>query len=69
MAGTKKYAYKYCIVPLCQSTTVKNLNKSFFRVPSDLNKRKMWCKLMRRDLIGPKSTKYVCEDHFDVSTN
>ncbi|CAK1585743.1 unnamed protein product [Parnassius mnemosyne] len=24
---------------------------------------------MKRDLIGPKSTKYVCEDHIDVEND
>nr|XP_026484701.1 uncharacterized protein LOC113392466 isoform X2 [Vanessa tameamea] len=69
MAEVKKSAYKYCIVPMCQSTTVKNPNKIFFRVPNNITIRKKWCKVMKRDLIGPKSTKYVCEDHFDVEND
>lgn len=69
MSDQKKCSYKYCIVPECHSTTFKTPNKIFFRVPNDANKRKKWCKLMRRDLIGPNSTKYVCEDHFDVEND
>lgn len=61
MAEVKKNAYKYCIVPLCQSTTVRNPNKNFFRVPNNITTREKWCKLMKRDFIGPKSTKYVSD--------
>ncbi|XP_046970931.1 uncharacterized protein LOC124537975 [Vanessa cardui] len=69
MEEAKKIAYKYCIVPMCQSTTVKNPDKIFFRVPNNMTIRKKWCKVMKRDLIGPRSTKYVCEDHFDVEND
>lgn len=69
MSKVKKGCYKYCIVPNCINTTIKTPTKVFFHVPLQKEKRKKWCKVMKRDLIGPRSTKYVCEDHFDVSIN
>ncbi|XP_050500902.1 uncharacterized protein LOC126880873 [Diabrotica virgifera virgifera] len=69
MSNIKKGCYKYCIVPNCTSTTIKTPNKIFFHVPLQTDKRKKWCKLMKRDLIGPKSIKYVCEEHFDIEND
>ncbi|XP_038222773.1 uncharacterized protein LOC119840294 [Zerene cesonia] len=65
----KKHSYKYCIVPTCRSTTFKCPNKLFFHVPNNPVRRRQWCEVMKRDLIGPKSTNYVCEDHFDVDSD
>nr|CAH7712749.1 unnamed protein product [Callosobruchus chinensis] len=62
--------FKYCLVPLCRSTTVKTPNKIFIRLPQDPNRRKKWLKACRRETkdISPNSNAlHVCEDHFNVS--
>lgn len=64
----RKGIYKYCFVPGCMSTTIKNPCKIFVCVPKG-EIRKIWIKQVRRDpnetsLITPF---YCCEDHFDVS--
>lgn len=68
----EKTSYKYCIVPLCTSTTVKNPDKIFIRVPENKKRRIKWLKACRRG-VGDFSTKskdiHVCEDHFNVSIN
>lgn len=60
-------SYKYCVVPQCKSTTKKCPEKLFFTVPSNEALRAKWCTMMnRKDIIKGKS-KYICEDHFEVS--
>lgn len=64
--------YKYCIVPLCTSSTVKYPDKIFIRVPEDKKRRIKWLEACRRR-VEDYSTKsrniHVCEDHFNVSIN
>ncbi|XP_030753762.1 uncharacterized protein LOC115880624 isoform X2 [Sitophilus oryzae] len=69
MKNTRNTGYKYCIVPFCTSSTVKNPDKIFIRVPEDKKRRIKWLKACRRH-VGDYSTKstniHVCEDHFNV---
>ncbi|XP_036144352.1 uncharacterized protein LOC118646144 [Monomorium pharaonis] len=63
----RKGIYKYCFVPGCLSTTIKNPCKIFVCVPKG-KMRKKWIIQVRRDpnktsLIAPF---YCCEDHFDL---
>ncbi|XP_028130922.1 uncharacterized protein LOC114326702 [Diabrotica virgifera virgifera] len=65
----KSAQYKYCIVPGCQSTTVRTSNKHFFTLPVEPKRRSKWLKACRRDKKDiSQSSKglYVCEDHFDL---
>ena len=60
--------YKYCVVPLCTSTTKSAPEKRFFSVPRSEDIRKSWMEKMRRkDPVSSKSNVYCCEDHFDVN--
>ena len=61
--------YSYCAVPQCTSTSTKTPEKRFFKIPMD-ERRKLWMKAMRRSPtdVSPKASLYICEDHFDVST-
>lgn len=64
--------YKYCIVPLCTSTTSSTPDKLFFLVPKNKEMRKKWCEVMNRDEpkypeLSSKTALYCCENHFDVS--
>lgn len=63
------YPYHWCAVPECKNTSVKTPDKLWIQVPTDLNIRKTWFKLARRDptQLSEKSRLYFCEDHFDVS--
>ncbi|KAL1448903.1 hypothetical protein WDU94_000153 [Cyamophila willieti] len=59
--------YKYCCVPQCKSTTIKNPEKTFITLPRDETIRKKWFKAMRRKTaLAAKSTGYCCSDHFDM---
>ncbi|VEN48806.1 unnamed protein product [Callosobruchus maculatus] len=61
--------FKYCLVPLCKSTTKRTPTKIFFRLPHEPNRRLKWLKACRRETkdISPKSQGlHVCEDHFDL---
>ncbi|XP_060808187.1 zinc finger protein 267 isoform X2 [Amyelois transitella] len=60
--------YKCCAVPQCTNTTIKTPTKLFFSVPMDLNIRKKWFQLARRnpDALSPKTRPHFCEDHFDI---
>lgn len=63
-----KKNYKYCIVPNCKNTTVTSPAKIFITLPKNIKTRKLWQKAMRRiDFVSDNSTKYCCEDHFNVS--
>ncbi|XP_030758054.1 uncharacterized protein LOC115883783 [Sitophilus oryzae] len=70
MENTRNTGYKYCVVPLCTSSTVKNPDKIFIRVPEDKKRRIKWLKACRR-YVGDYSTKTthirVCEDHFNIA--
>ncbi|KAH9635196.1 hypothetical protein HF086_009536 [Spodoptera exigua] len=61
-------SYKYCSVPLCDNTTLKNPEKLFVHVPKLKLLRKKWLNLARRDpkMTSDKSTLYFCEDHFNL---
>ena len=66
----KSIYYKYCIVPLCKTTTIRTLNKIFIRLLYDSGRSK-WLKACRRnekDAISQKSVLLVCEDHFNAPT-
>ncbi|KAJ8967644.1 hypothetical protein NQ317_006410 [Molorchus minor] len=61
--------YKYCLVPQCKSTTIKNDKQKFIYVPNNEQIRKKLLKLARRDDVHSLSTNsrmYFCADHFDV---
>ena len=61
--------YRWCFVPKCKSTSVKNPEKIFLCVPKG-EPRKKWYKTVRRDMCPTTSltsTIYCCEDHFNVS--
>lgn len=61
-------SYKYCIVPQCKSTTKSTPNKVFVTVPKDTKMKDIWQQQMKRvEKISSSSTKYCCEDHFDVT--
>lgn len=62
--------YRWCAVPECKNTSVKTPDKLWMQVPTDINLRKTWFKVARRDLelLFKKTRLYFCEDHFDVST-
>ncbi|KAJ8968394.1 hypothetical protein NQ317_012231 [Molorchus minor] len=69
--NVQKY-FKYCLVPLCKSTTVKTPNKIFIRLPLNRSRRTKWLKACQRDIhdISPNSNAlHVCQDHFNVSVN
>ncbi|XP_063899271.1 uncharacterized protein LOC110383286 isoform X3 [Helicoverpa armigera] len=58
--------YKYCIVPQCESSTIKTPEKLFIHVPRNEQRRK-WLQLARRDVnVALDSKMYFCEDHFDL---
>ncbi|KAJ8974235.1 hypothetical protein NQ317_016731 [Molorchus minor] len=47
--------YKYCLVPQCKSTTIKNAKQIFIYVPNNEQIRKEWLKLARRDSLSTNS--------------
>ncbi|XP_050351795.1 uncharacterized protein LOC126774351 [Nymphalis io] len=68
---SKRSMYKYCVVPGCRNTTVRTPNKLFFSMPVGEQRRSEWCRVMGRNQpkhrpLHPKSSRYVCEDHFDL---
>ncbi|KAI4460424.1 thap-type zinc finger superfamily [Holotrichia oblita] len=59
--------YKYCAVPMCQSSTVNSPDKKFITIPRDVTRRKKWFTAMGRyKPLADKTTGYCCCDHFDV---
>lgn len=55
---------------MCENTTVKTPNKVFIHVP--VSRKLQWLKACRRDVkdFSEKNIAlYVCEEHFNVSTN
>ncbi|XP_047527061.1 uncharacterized protein LOC125064183 [Vanessa atalanta] len=61
--------YKYCIVPQCESTTIKTPDKLFIYVPNNKEIRRKWLKMARRQdalTLSTNSSIYFCEDHFDL---
>ena len=68
-----KYS-KYCLVPRCQSSSIKTPEKIFISLPVGSStklqkKRKLWLLAMRRNDtdISDNTRGFVCEDHFNVS--
>ncbi|XP_053153445.1 zinc finger protein 383-like [Hemicordylus capensis] len=63
----KSRRYKWCIVPLCKSTTKSTPEKIFVHVPAEKKRRKAWVDAMRREkLFSEKSVLFVCQDHFNL---
>lgn len=66
----KRSMYKSCAVPDCKNTTFRTPNKLFFTFPVG-ERRTAWCRAMGRrepeyKPLRPNSTRFCCEDHFDV---
>lgn len=68
-----KYS-KYCLVPQCQSSTIKTPEKIFVSLPVGpcaklKKKRKLCLRAMRRNEtdISENTSGFVCEDHLNVS--
>ncbi|KAJ8978142.1 hypothetical protein NQ317_016844 [Molorchus minor] len=66
-----KYS-KYCLVPQCESSSIKTPGKIFISLPvgSSKNQKKrrmLWLRAMRRntDDISENTRGFVCEDHFN----
>ncbi|KAJ8677020.1 hypothetical protein QAD02_012807 [Eretmocerus hayati] len=65
----KNKTYKWCFVPPCTSTSNKNPDKVFFKVPQDKDIRKEWFTGVRR-ADQPKTCNYFCcQDHFDLRSD
>lgn len=64
----RKGADKYCFVPFCESSSIKEPAKIFLAVPKG-EKRLKWLQMCRRDpkTVTLQSSLYCCEDHFNVS--
>ncbi|CAM1331597.1 Uncharacterised protein r2_g4053 [Pycnogonum litorale] len=60
-----KSCYKYCCVPECKSTTIRDEEKIFVSVPDNPTTRKN-CLMQRNAFIVCKRTSYCCGDHFDM---
>ncbi|VVD01487.1 unnamed protein product [Leptidea sinapis] len=65
----KKPTYRYCVVPKCKNTMKRTPNKIFFLVPRDVERRKRWCRAMRRGDLSPRTGVYCCQDHFDIEND
>ncbi|XP_047534796.1 uncharacterized protein LOC125069367 [Vanessa atalanta] len=68
---SKKSMYKCCVVPDCKNTTIRTPNKLFFSIPVGEQTRSEWCRAMGRlqpkhRPLHPNSSRYCCEDHFDL---
>ncbi|KAK5645278.1 hypothetical protein RI129_006578 [Pyrocoelia pectoralis] len=62
-----KKSHKYCIVPMCTSTSIKTPNKTFVTLPKAPKVRKQWQMAMKRvEILSNHSTYFVCEDHFNL---
>ncbi|KAJ8911569.1 hypothetical protein NQ315_007951, partial [Exocentrus adspersus] len=47
----KNKNYKWCIVPLCKSTSIATPEKCFIQVPkNDLKRRKLWIRQLETDM-------------------
>ena len=63
------FYYHWCAVPKCKNTSKKTPNKLWIHVPNEINMRKLWFKVAKRDpeSLCEKTRLYFCEDHFNVS--
>ncbi|XP_063833447.1 uncharacterized protein LOC135082597 [Ostrinia nubilalis] len=66
-----KMVYKWCVVPHCTNTSIKDPNKVFVSVPTNPKRRKMWLQLARRDpnCMLTHTNVFMCEDHFNMETD
>ena len=63
-------SYRYCIVPLCTSTSKTAPTKIFVHLPIDTTKRSKWCQAARRADDPPTGNNlHVCEDHFNLESD
>ncbi|XP_046387352.1 uncharacterized protein LOC124156917 [Ischnura elegans] len=60
--------YKYCFVPGCTNTSIKEPNKRFICLPTNTRRRQLWLKAIRRNPkdISSKTVGFICEDHFNL---
>lgn len=62
--------FKWCFVPCCKNTNLKTPSKIFLAVPRNIETRRQWAKMARRedaDSLVSVAPWYCCEDHFNVS--
>lgn len=58
----------YCVVYACLNSSTLKPELSFFKLPSDVERRSKWLRLIsREDLVDKPPQNYtVCEEHFDT---
>ncbi|CAH1123022.1 unnamed protein product [Ceutorhynchus assimilis] len=63
--------YHWCIVPMCENTSIKTPQKTFIQVPRQENRRKLWLDMVRRNpkQFSKATSVFVCEDHFDLEND
>ncbi|XP_045447125.1 uncharacterized protein LOC123655357 [Melitaea cinxia] len=66
-----KTSYKWCAVPKCTNTSIKTPKKLFVSVPKNVDVRRKWLQLSRRDHndIANSTNIFFCEDHFDMEND
>ena len=54
----------FCCAPGCSNTRKTRGDLQFYRIPKDINRRKVWLKRIRRKNFSPTDNTRLCSVHF-----
>lgn len=54
----------FCFAHGCSNNRKRNSNLQFYRIPSDLPRRKAWLSRIRRENFTPNDNTRICSEHF-----
>ncbi|KAJ8670104.1 hypothetical protein QAD02_001363 [Eretmocerus hayati] len=57
---------RWCFVPQCDSTSIRDPTKLFFPMPDDMKTKKLWFDSAHRADEPTTSRYYCCQDHFEI---
>ena len=56
--------HDFCYIPGCSNSRKTRVDLQFFRIPKDINRRRVWLKSIRRRNFSPTENTRLCLMHF-----
>lgn len=54
----------FCCAPGCSNSRKTRGDLKFYRIPKDINRRRVWLKRIRRKNVSPSVNTRLCSEHF-----
>ena len=56
--------HDFCCAPGCSNSRKTRVDLQFYRIPKDINRRKVWLRSIRRKNFSPTDNTRLCSVHF-----